>query len=133
MKNILTLLTIYIALISNGFSQGTAKLTKKSNPAHDNKIVLYKDSSTTNQNNEKSKELEKRYKKLDGTYQIQLIRSRGLADFNLDMLKEIEEKRAKKDTIYISVKPTERIMILPKDVIDKPNFKRIAHVKHVYQ
>jgi len=80
---------------------------------------------------EKSKKLQQLNIALDGTYQIQVLNSRELPMFPLSLLPKIDSLRSENDTIYIPVKPRERIMVLPKKVIDSPGFKKPEHVVHM--
>lgn len=68
---------------------------------------------------------------LDGTYQIQIIDSRELPMLPLTLLPQIDSLRKESDTVYISVKNNERIMVLPKKVINSPDFIKPQHVQYI--
>lgn len=81
--------------------------------------------------NERSNKLQQLNVSLDGTYQIQVLNSRELPMFPLSLLPKIDSLRSESDTVYIQVKPRERIMVLPRKVIDSPGFKKPEHVVHI--
>ena len=80
---------------------------------------------------ERTQKLQQLNVALDGTYQIQVLNSRELPMFPLNLLTKIDSLRSENDTIYIPVKPRERIMVLPRKVIDSPGFKKPEHVVHI--
>lgn len=84
-----------------------------------------------NLSKEKVEALNELSKKIEGTYQVQIINSRELAAFELQLMEIIENKREENDTIYYPVKPNIRVMILPKKVIENPEFKKIEMTKRI--
>ena len=72
-------------------------------------------------------------KKLDGTYQLQIVNSREAGEIPLQYMDTIVAKREMMDTVYFYYpdKPELRLMILPQSVIqnnDYPKPQRIIHV-----
>ncbi|OFY86867.1 MAG: hypothetical protein A3F72_00455 [Bacteroidetes bacterium RIFCSPLOWO2_12_FULL_35_15] len=80
---------------------------------------------------EKVKELNELSKRIEGTYQVQIINSRELAAIELQFFEIIENKRVENDTIYYSIKPNIRVMILPKKIIEQNDFKKIEMIKYI--
>ena len=80
---------------------------------------------------ESTKKLQQLNVALDGTYQIQVLNSRELPIFPMSLLPKIDSLRSENDTVYISVKPTERIMVLPRKVINSSSFIKPQHVIHI--
>ena len=68
---------------------------------------------------------------LDGTYQIQIINSRELPMFPMALLPKIDSLRAERDTVYIPFKTNQRIIVLPKVVINASGFKKTEHAIHI--
>jgi hypothetical protein len=81
--------------------------------------------------NERSNKLQQLNVSLDGTYQIQVLNSRELPIFPMSLLPKIDSLRNQNDTVYLSIKPAERIMILPRRVIDNPAFKKPEGIIHI--
>jgi hypothetical protein len=79
---------------------------------------------------EKASELSLLSKKIEGTYQVQIINSREMAGIPLQLIQTIEDKREANDTTYYWLKPNIRVMILPKNIIEKPNFKKLEQTIH---
>jgi hypothetical protein len=71
------------------------------------------------------------YKKLDGTYQLQIIDSREKSELQLSLLDKVEAMRHKTDTVYFWLGTNKRMMILPSSVIDKTDFKAIENMAHI--
>ena len=70
-------------------------------------------------------------KKLEGTYQIQVIDSREKVAFPLSTLDVIETKRTKTDTIYFWLKERVRIMVLPANELNKVDFKPLTNTVYI--
>lgn len=68
---------------------------------------------------------------LNGTYQVQMINTRALPTFDMELLVQVKNKRLQSDTLYIPVSEIQRIMVLPKDVIEDPNFQGVGYVEYV--
>jgi len=71
------------------------------------------------------------YRKLEGTYQIQIIDSREKSELQLNILDTVEEMRHKTDTVYFWMRANKRLMILPFSVIEKKDFKGIENISHI--
>lgn len=91
------------------------------------KLVL----AQQNLSKEKVKELSELSKRIEGTYQVQIINSRELAAIELQLMEIIENKRVENDTVYYQIKPNIRVLILPKKVIEKADFKAIEMTIHI--
>ncbi len=72
-------------------------------------------------------------KKLEGTYQLQIINSREAGEIPLQYMDTIVAKRSKMDTVYYYYpdKPELRLMILPQSVIEKNDFIKPVRIIHV--
>lgn len=70
-------------------------------------------------------------RKMEGTFQIQIFDSREKPTFQLSVLDEINQKRGSTETNYIWLKSNVRILILPKNDIDKKEFKPVERVKYL--
>lgn len=72
-------------------------------------------------------------KKLEGTYQLQIINSREAGEIPLSYMDTIVAKRLPIDTAYFIYpdKPQLRLMILPQSIIDQDNFIRLVRIVHV--
>lgn len=68
---------------------------------------------------------------LEGTYQIQMIDTRALPTITLDIFPQISSLRSESVITYLNVNPNMRIMILPSQVINDPDFVWIERVVHV--
>src|SRR5665213_427618 len=65
-------------------------------------------------------------KKLEGTYQLQIINSREAGETPLQYMDTIVAKRSAMDTVYFYYpnKPELRLMILPQSVIENNNYPK---------
>jgi len=79
---------------------------------------------------EKAEQLNSLGKKIEGTYQVQIINSREMASIPLQLMQTIEDTRDQTDTTYYWLKSNIRVMILPKSVIERPNFQKIEQTIH---
>jgi hypothetical protein len=72
-------------------------------------------------------------KKLEGTYQLQIINSREAGEIPLQYMDTIVAKRLPLDTAYFIYpnKNQMRLMILPESVISQPGFKKLVRIIHV--
>jgi hypothetical protein len=72
-------------------------------------------------------------KKLEGTYQLQIINSREAGEIPLQYMDTIVARRNAVDTTYFVYpnKPQMRLMILPQSVISQANFKKPVRIVHV--
>ncbi|HET6992816.1 MAG TPA: hypothetical protein VFJ43_15890 [Bacteroidia bacterium] len=72
-------------------------------------------------------------KKLEGTYQLQIINSREAGEIPLQYMDTIVARRNAIDTTYFIYpnKPQMRLMILPESVISQANFKKPVRIIHV--
>lgn len=80
---------------------------------------------------EKKSELNSQQKKLEGTYQIQVINSRNnpFIPANID---EIVTSNRKEDVItYYKISENVRIKILPQNIIDKKDFTPLELIQHI--
>jgi hypothetical protein len=84
---------------------------------------------------EENKRLDLLNKKLEGTYQIQVINSRELYVFPLQYLDTIVSKRDQNNVVYFSYpgQPQFRIKILPQSVISSPGFVKVKKSEYVHQ
>ncbi len=80
---------------------------------------------------EKVEELTALSKKIEGTYQVQIINSREMASIPIELMQIIEDKRQDIDTVYFPIKTNIQLMILPKKLILKPGFQKIEQIKHI--
>ena len=72
-------------------------------------------------------------KKLEGTYQLQIINSREAGEIPLQYMDTIVAKRLPNDTAFYNYpdKPQLRLMILPQSVINQSNFTPLVRIVHV--
>jgi len=80
---------------------------------------------------EKKSELNSQHKKLEGTYQIQVINSRNnpFIPANID---EIVTSNRKQDVItYYKISENVRIKILSQNIIDKKDFTPLELIQHI--
>lgn len=76
-------------------------------------------------------ELNTLLKDIDGTYQIQMIDTRALPQVHISIATKIEEKRHETEYQYFDYNESTRVMILPKDLINSSDFKKIEKIKHI--
>lgn len=72
-------------------------------------------------------------KKLEGTFQLQIINSREAGEIPLQYMDTIVARRLQNDTAYFIYpgKPQMRLMILPIAIINQDNFTRLVRIVHV--
>ena len=93
--------------------------------------LLFTFSLAAQQNNRaESNRLMTLYKKLEGTYQVQVIDSREKVAFPLTILDSIAVKRQFNETTYIWLKSNIRVMILPNTTINKKGFVPLAQTAY---
>ena len=68
---------------------------------------------------------------IEGTFQIQLIDTRSKPSFELILYDVINKKRDLTQNVYHVVNPSMRILILPKEVIERTDFVSIQRVKYI--
>lgn len=68
---------------------------------------------------------------IEGTYQIQMIDTRALPAVELSLYEIIEAKRDLNNTVYHYVGSNMRIMILPKEIIEHPDFISLENIKYI--
>lgn len=69
--------------------------------------------------------------KAEGTYQIQMIDTRNSPTFPISLIQEIENRRLEDEVVYYNYKPNIRIKILPKNIINQPNFILVDRIKFI--
>jgi len=67
-------------------------------------------------------------KKMEGTYQVQLINMRQEVAFPLELLDDIAAKRQKNDTVYYQLQDRIQVVILPEKIISQPGFKKLSPI-----
>lgn len=70
-------------------------------------------------------------KKLEGTYQLQIIDSRELPAIPLSLMDTIQAKRDEKIVKYIWLKNNIRVKILPKSEIYSSTFKGLNRISYI--
>lgn len=65
-------------------------------------------------------------KKMEGTYQVQLINMRQEVAFPLSILDDIAARRQKTDTVYYQLQDRIQVVILPEAIISQPGFKKLS-------
>lgn len=70
-------------------------------------------------------------KKLEGTYQVQIIDSRELPAIPLSLMDTIVAKRDPEITKYVWLKNNIRVKILPRKEITAPDFKGVTRIAYV--
>jgi len=70
-------------------------------------------------------------KKLEGTWQIQVINSRKRPAISIQVVETIEQRRLDNDTSYYYLDPDIRIMILPRKVISNKNFQKLEKISFI--
>lgn len=69
--------------------------------------------------------------KLEGTFQIEMIDTRGKPTFHISLYDKIEELRDETEVKYYQVSNTMRIKILPLSVIEDENFTPVERVTYI--
>ena len=70
-------------------------------------------------------------KKLEGTYQIEMIDTRSLPSFPAELLLIIEDKRDDNNIVYHKVSDVMRVKILPRSIINAKNFKPVERINYI--
>ena len=68
---------------------------------------------------------------IEGTFQIQMIDTRSLPTFPLELYPMIKEARKENEVIYIYPSGNMRIKIYSKNLIDSENFVPAARITHI--
>ncbi len=68
---------------------------------------------------------------LSGTYQIQMIGTRSLPSFPIDLYPKIKNARNQNEISYLNVDAQMRILVLPYDVINAADFRPIKRITHI--
>lgn len=71
------------------------------------------------------------FKKLEGTYQLQIINSRDKTELPLYLMDTIQMKRHATDVVYHKYKSNVRLMIPPFIMINQKDFKPLDRIIHI--
>lgn len=94
-------------------------------------LLLTLSLSAQQNNRAESNRLMTLYKKLEGTYQVQVIESREKIAFPLAALDTIEAKRQLNEITYFWLKDNVRVMILPNTTINKKGFVPLTQTAYI--
>ncbi|MFB6258608.1 MAG: hypothetical protein ABEH38_07930 [Flavobacteriales bacterium] len=82
---------------------------------------------------QKVKELEELKEKLEGTYQIQMMGTRGRPSIPIKVFEKIKSRRKDQKVSFYSVDANTRIKILPRERIEQEGFEgvkeRVVYIK----
>lgn len=79
------------------------------------------------------KTIRERWSKALGTFQIQIVNARISPQIDVVIIERIEAARKYDEVVYIPLRESVRVMILPKSQILSAGFEKIETFKHVQE
>jgi hypothetical protein len=80
---------------------------------------------------ERRQQISQLNKQYEGTYQIQMIDSRKQPAVPYDLVERVNAARKQNEETFFYLNKNVRIRVLPKSVIERPNFTRVEKIVHL--